>query len=142
VPHRNEFTPEEWQTLQFAPFWIFSAILGRYRDFDQLEIDAFARSLEQAASAPGQLTRDVLTSVVMGRGRLTEEYEADGRTIARGLCAVAAVLTKAPVEEANIFKEVLISRVGTGVAMARGRFGREMSEDDEKTLLLVAQFLT
>jgi hypothetical protein len=135
------FTPEEWQTLQFAPFWIFSAILGAYRNFDPLEYEAFWRSLDEASSAPGLLTQEIITSVMMEGGQLTEKYQTDSRTIARGLCAVAAILGKAPVDEADMFKDTLISRVGVGVAKARGRFGRVMSKDDEKTLELISQFL-
>jgi hypothetical protein len=142
VSQDGEFTAQEWLTLQFAPFWIFSALLGSYRDFDPLEYDAFSRCLQVAASGPGRLTRDVLTSVLIDRRQLTRQYESDGRTIALGLCAVAAILTKAPTEEATMFKDMLISGVGEGVAKARGRFGQIMSEDDEKTLLLVAQFLS
>jgi hypothetical protein len=137
----STFTPDEWRTLQFAPFWIFSAVLGAYRNFDALEYDAFARSLREASSAPGRLARDVISSVVAERGQLTEQFQTDSRTIAGGLCAVAAILGKAPKEEADLFKDTLISYVGVGVAKARGRFGQVMSQEDEKTLELVAQFL-
>jgi hypothetical protein len=138
---RSHFTSDEWQTLQFAPFWIFSALLGTYRNFDPLEYDAFSRSLEMAAGAPGRLTREVIESIATERGRLAQEFEADGRTIGRGLCAVAAVLSRASGEEADMFKEMLTSHVGAGVAKARGRYGQVISKDDAKTLELVAQFL-
>ena len=138
---RSGYTPDEWQTLQFAPFWIFSALLGTYRNFDRLDYDAFSRSLQTASAAPGRLVQEVIGSVTAERGRLTAEYEADSRTIGRGLCAVAAVLSRAPGDEADMFKEMLISRVGEGVARARGRYGQVISKDDAKTLELVAQFL-
>jgi hypothetical protein len=136
------FTPEEWQTLQFAPFWIFSGLVGAYRNFDPLEYDVFSRSLEDAAAAPGQLAHEVIRSVLQDRGRLAEQFQADDRTIARGLCAVATLLNRIPPSEADLFKEMLISGVGMSMAKARGRFGRIMSEDDEKTLTLIAQFLS
>jgi hypothetical protein len=139
---RSRFTSDDWQTLQFAPFWIFSALLGTYRNFDPLEYDAFSRSLETASVAPGRLVREVIDSVTTERGRLAKEFEADGRTIGRGLCAVAAVLSRAPGDEADMFKEMLISQVGASVARARGRYGQVISKDDAKTLELVAQFLT
>ena len=135
------FTADEWQTLQFAPFWIFSALLGTYRNFDPLEYEAFSRSLEEAGSAPGQLSRDVVGSLVAEQHRVTQMYQADRRSIGRGLCAVATILRKAPAGEADMFKDMLISHIGVGVAMARGRFGRVMSKDDEKTLELIGQFL-
>ena len=141
MDERSRFTPDEWQTLQFAPFWIFSALIGTYGNFDPLDYDAFARSLEMASTAPGWLVHEVIDSVTTERVRLTEEFEADGRTIGRGLCAVAAVLSRAPSDEADLFKEMLISRVGEGVAKARGRYGKVISKDDQKTLDLVAEFL-
>jgi hypothetical protein len=94
-----------------------------------------------AASAPGQLSRKVIASILANRGQLTKQYETDSRTIGRGLCAVAAILSKAPSDEADMFKDMLISGVGANVAMARGRFGRMVSEEDEKTLALLTQFL-
>jgi hypothetical protein len=141
MDERSRFTPDEWQTLQFAPFWIFSALLGTYGNFDPLDYDAFSRCLEVASAAPGRLVHEVIGSVTTERSRLLEEYAADGRTIGRGLCAVAAVLGRAPRNEADLFREMLISRVGEGVAKARGRYGKVISKDDQKTLDLVAQFL-
>ena len=141
MDERSRFTPDEWQTLQFAPFWIFSALLGTYRNFDPLDYDAFSRSLQTASAAPGRLVQEVIDSVTTERRRLMAEFEADGRTIGRGLCAVAAVLNRAPSEEADLFKEMLIFGVGEGVAKARGRYGRVISKEDKKTLELIAQFL-
>ncbi|MGH8986599.1 MAG: hypothetical protein ACRDY6_22400 [Acidimicrobiia bacterium] len=142
MSEQEAFTPGEWRTLQLAPFWIFSALVGAYRNIDPLEYEAFWRSLDVAASTPGRLSREVLASITTERGRLTEQYETDSRTIARGLCAVAEVLDTVPTDEADMFKDMLLSGVGLSVAMARGRFGRVVSEDDEKTLALVAQFLS
>ena len=135
------FTSEEWQTLQFGPFWVFSALLGAYKNFDPMEYEAFARSLHQASTAPGELARQIVDSVLLERGRLTEMYQADSRTIALGLCGVAVILKKAPTGEAELVKEMLISHIGVRIAQARGRFGRVMSEDDENTLELISQFL-
>ena len=45
MSEQSRFTPDEWQTLQFAPFWIFSAVLGSYRNYDPLDHAAFSRSL-------------------------------------------------------------------------------------------------
>jgi hypothetical protein len=142
MTQRASFTPEEWRTLQFAPFWMFSAVVGGYRRFDLLEFEAFARSLELAAMAPGRLSREVVTSVLQSLGALRDAYETDRRSIASGLCEVAALLNRIPSDESDKFKAALISEIGEGVARARGRFGRMMSEEDAKNVELVAQFLT
>jgi len=116
MSEQSRFTPDEWQTLQFAPFWIFSAVLGSYRNYDPLDHAAFSRSLQTAAASPGRLVREVLDSVATEHDRISESFAADDRTIGRGLCAVATVLNRAPRDEAELFKEMLISGVGAGVA--------------------------
>jgi hypothetical protein len=138
---RAKFTPEEWRTLQFAPFWMFSAVVGGYRRFDPLELDAFMRSLHLAALAPGRLSQEVIESVTLDLDRIVAAYERDDRTIASGLCQVAALLHKVPADEAEMFRGTLVAEIGEGIARARGRFGRLISEEDAKTVELVAQFL-
>jgi hypothetical protein len=141
ISEQDKFTPDEWRTLQFAPFWMFSAIVGTYGHFDPREYRAFLQAVQLATTAPGQLTREVMGSVTADHERLTEEYAADERSIAVGLRRVATVLDKTSHGDARSFKDTLIASVGKGVARARGRFGTEVSEDDAKTLTLVAQLL-
>jgi hypothetical protein len=136
-----ELSPQEWRTLQFAPFWMLSAVVGAYRKFDPLEYEAFSRSLQLAVSAPGRLSQEVMTSVASDLRRIEEEFRADPRTIASGLHEVAVILSKVPCDEADAFKDALIYVVGEGVATARGRFGRVMSDDDAKDLEMIAQLL-
>ena len=50
MSERDRFTTEEWRTLQFAPFWVFSAVIGAYRRFDHRDYGAFARSVDAAAT--------------------------------------------------------------------------------------------
>jgi hypothetical protein len=119
---------------------MLSAVAGAYNDFDSLEYEAFTRSLHSAASAPGRLSQEVMTSVASDLRRLGEEFAADTRTIASGLCDVAAILSKVPRDEADMFKRALVG-TGEGVARARGRFGRVMSDDDAKDLDMIAQLL-
>src|SRR6058998_2495130 len=116
VSERDRFTPAEWRTLQFAPFWVFSAVIGAYRRFDPREYQAFVRCLEGAAAAPGRLSREVLASVVADPDRLAEAYGADDRTIGVGLFQVDALLRKGAADEAERFKGVLVSEIGEGVA--------------------------
>ena len=138
---KPELSSEDWRTLQFAPFWMFSAVVGAYSDFDPLEYEAFSRSLQLAALAPGRLSQDVMASVASDLGQLGEQFRADPRSIASGLCEVAAILSRVPRDEADMFNRALIHGIGEGVATARGRFGRVMSDDDAKDLEMIAQLL-
>jgi hypothetical protein len=139
---RERFTTQEWRTLQLAPFWVFSAVIGAYRRFDQRDYGAFARCVDAATTTRGRLGREVLASVVADLDRLADAYGVDGRSIGVGLWHVAAVLGKAAEDEAELFKRMLISEIGEGVARARGRFGTEMSKEDANALTLAAQLLS
>jgi hypothetical protein len=142
MSERDRFTTEEWRTLQFAPFWVFSAVIGAYRRFDHRDYGAFARSMDAAATTTeGRLGREVLASVVAERDRLAAAYGVDGRSIGVGLGHVAAILRNADGDEAELFKRMLIAEIGEAVARARGRFGTEMSKEDANALTLAAQLL-
>jgi hypothetical protein len=141
MSEQDRYTPEEWRTLQFAPFWMFSAVIGAYNRFDPRDHQAFFRCLEAAALADGRLRREVLASVLADRERLAERFRAEQRSIGVGLFQVDAVLAKAGPDEAVRFKDMLVLDIGEGVARARGRYGTEMSDDDAKAVALAAQLL-
>jgi hypothetical protein len=138
---RDRYTSEEWRTLQLAPFWMFSAVVGAYNQFDPRDFQVFARCLEAATLAEGQLQRELLESVVADRDRLAEQFRAEPRSIGVGLFQVDLVLAKAGREEADRFKDMLVLEIGEGVARARGRYGTEMSDDDARAVALAAGLL-
>jgi hypothetical protein len=141
MSEQDRFTPDEWRTLQFAPFWMFSAVTGAYDRFDPRDYQVFFRCLEAAALGEGRLGREVLASVVADRERLAEQFRREPRSIGVGLFQVDAVLGKAGPEEAARFKDMLVLEIGEGVARARGRYGTEMSEEDANSVTLAAQLL-
>jgi hypothetical protein len=141
MSEQDRYTPEEWRTLQFAPFWMFSAVIGAYNRFDPRDHQAFFRCLEAAALADGRLRGEVLASVMADRERLAEQFRTEQRSIGVGLFQVDAVLAKAGPDEAARFKDMLVLDIGEGVARARGRYGTEMSDDDAKAVALAAQLL-
>jgi hypothetical protein len=141
MSEQDRYTPEEWRTLQFAPFWMFSAVIGAYDRYDPRDFQAFFRCLEAAALADGRLRQEVLASVMADRERLAEQFRTEPRSIGVGLFQVDTVLRKAGPEEAARFKDMLVLEIGEGVARARGRYGTEMSDDDAKAVGLAAQLL-
>jgi hypothetical protein len=141
MTERDAYTPEEWRTLQFAPFWIFSAVIGAYDRFDPRDERAFVRCLEAAALAEGRLGREVLASVVADRERLARQFRGERRSIGVGLFHVDTVLRRAGGDEADLFKAMLVLDIGEGVARARGRYGTEMSDEDAKSVVLAAKLL-
>jgi hypothetical protein len=143
VIETETFTPDEWWTLRFAPFWVLSAVVGRTRSFDPLDLEAFSHAVDVLADQErGRLGGAVLTRVALDIHRLTSRYSADRRSVATGLWEVSGLLTRLPEEEAEAFRDALVSGVGESVAKARGPYGRVMSEDDARKLALVAQLLS
>jgi hypothetical protein len=138
---RDNYTPDEWRTLQFAPFWMFGAVVGAYSGYDPRDFQVFVRCLEVATMTEGRLRRELLESVLADRDRLAEQFRSEPRSIGVGLFQVDAVLRRAGEDEAARFKDMLVLDVGEGVARARGRYGTEMSDDDAKAVALAAQLL-
>jgi hypothetical protein len=141
MSEQDRYSPEEWRTLQFAPFWMFSAVIGAYDRYDPRDFQVFFRCLEAATLADGPLRRELLASVIADRERLAEQFRTEPRSIGVGLFQVDAVLAKAGPEEAARFKDMLVLEIGEGVARARGRYGTEMSDDDARAVALAAQLL-
>jgi hypothetical protein len=141
VSRRDAYTAEEWRTLQFAPFWVFSAVVGAYDRYDPRDYQAFVRCLEAAAATGGGLGREVLASVLADREELTRRFRGERRSIGVGLYQADAVLRRAGDDEADRFKGVLVLGIGEGVARARGRYGTEMSDDDANAVVLAAKLL-
>ena len=142
MAEQDRYTPEEWRTLQFAPFWMFSAVVGAYSGFDPRDYQVFVRCLEAATLAGSDLGRELMASVLADRDRLAAQFREDRRSIGTGLFQVDAVLAgKAGPEEAARFKDLLVLEIGEGVARARGRYGTEMSDDDARAVALAAQLL-
>lgn len=138
---RDRYTAEEWRTLQFAPFWMFSAVVGAYNRFDNRDFQVFVRCLEAAALAEDRLQRELLESVVADRDRLAEQFRTEPRSIGVGLFQVDLLLARAGADEAARFKEMLVLEIGEGVARARGRYGTEMTDEDARAVALAAGLL-
>jgi hypothetical protein len=141
VSERDRYSAEEWRTLQLAPFWMFSAVVGSYDRVDPRDARVFGHCLEAAALTGGRLRREVLASVVADRVRVAEQFRRDPRTIGAGLFQVDVLLAKAGPEEAASFKDMLVLEIGEGVARARGRYGTEMSDEDARSVVLAAQLV-
>ena len=91
-------TPE-WRTLRFAALWVFGAIAGRAPGTDPVEDAAFWDALHDLAfrlTGPGG---DFLRATAAeNRAALVADLARDGRPLASGLFAVAAVLDADPTD--------------------------------------------
>jgi hypothetical protein len=138
---REQFDPGHWRALQLAPFLILSGVSGRYRGFATDEMLVFEHWLGEASRAPGGLNRDILAPVsanVAGFATAFEDYQI---TIVSGLTAVGRILVGQPESEVVLHRTALVNILGRGLARARGPYGREVTTQDEQTLVMLEEFL-
>ena len=135
--------PRRWATLRFAPFWVLAAIAGRQRGFDPVEFDVFSRGRRGGVGAGAwAVRRRVLQRVALDLDRLAAAFGNDQRSVVTGLFEVCRLLERLPPDEAEVFREALVRGVAEGIARARGRYGRIISEEDERTVELVEVLLS
>ena len=127
-------------TLEFATIWMLSAVVGRYRGFNQRTLEALDAVLATAGPSNG-LAYDLVLGV---RGRLPKvvaEFELDSRPIVSGLSQVEGLLERRPTAEAEAVRRLLVDTVGMGIARARGPFGAEATREDAARLEFAASIL-
>ena len=134
----NGWSDAEWLTLQLGPVWVVSALLGRSH-LDELEQEAFWEGVD-AAPQDSPLGWQLMQAMARNRDWLLEEFPLDDRSIVSGLSEVASLLERVPLQVSRDVREAML-RVGSGLARARGPFGRRISDQDALTLQLVAQLL-
>lgn len=140
------FSPEQWQTLQFASLWTFTAVAGADGSVDEKEMRALAKELQEAMLFKEPLVREVLMAVVADLGGCLQAFRADKRDILKGLTEVADLLdAKAAPDEAQGFKRAMLL-IGINVAKASGGsffglFGNKVSDKEKAALALVAMTL-
>lgn len=129
----------ERRTLRLGPVWVLSALTGRSR-FDEDEQRAFWDGVTSAALSTGTLGRSVMSDAAAHRRSIFDEFAADGRPVVSGLLAVTQLLARVAPESRDEVRRAYLG-VGRSFALARGPFGRRMSLQDERSLVLVAQLL-
>jgi hypothetical protein len=135
----NVWSDAEWLTLQLGPVWVISALLGRSH-FDELEQEAFWRAVEDAPIGESALPWQLMQAITRSRDWLLDEFILDNRSIITGLSQVTSLLERVPLDISRETREAIL-RVGSGVARARGPFGRRITEHDGQVLELLAQLL-
>ena len=134
----HELTPQDLRTLQTAPLWVLSAILGRQNRFDPQELAAFWRALDDTAAGSAGLANAVLVALSADFSARLHEHEE--RSVVTGLWDVTAILSRLDSLVAAPFATALLE-VGEQLSRARGAFGKVISREDGQTLALLAALL-
>jgi hypothetical protein len=134
--NRGSFTPEEWETLQFTPYWVASGVATADGTVDELEEAALSTELQQTAdvaATPASLWQQVVGSLADAPPAFFERFNADQRSIPEGLGDVADIVeAHVSAEEAEEFKR---SALGVGVRVASASGGdAEVAKQQEREL--------
>jgi hypothetical protein len=137
----DSYTAEEWQTLRFAPLWVFTAVAGMDSNIEVEEVAALAKEVAEAPLFKEPLVKEVLMSVGASFGDVLPAYHADSRDVLRGLKDVADILERrATPEQARAFKSSMLL-IGRNVAESSGGgriFHREKVSEKETAALVAA----
>ena len=137
-----DFSPSDQRTLQFAPLWLFSSLVGHAGRVNPLERQALRRCLAAAGrTSSGRLGEQVLASIDANLDALLQEFATDTRSIVTGLCAVSDLLDRLPAPEAQRFRHMLVDGFGIELATVLAPFGRAATPEDLDKLQLTAELL-
>jgi hypothetical protein len=136
----RDLTQRDWQTLQTAPLWVLTAVVGRQSKFDPLELAAFWRVIDATAAGADGLAKTVLESLSGNFSAQLLLYEHNEQSVVAGLWDVMSILNRQDELVRRPFTTALLE-VGEGISMARGPYGRTVSREDKQTLLLLATLL-
>ena len=139
------FASREWQTLQYAPLWVFSAVADVDGKVDDQEWSALFKEIAEASLYQVPLIRDVFTSISEDVNNILKRYGADSRDVSDGLRDVVEILdSKVSLEESVSFKHALIF-LGVKIANASGGgflgLGNKMTDEETSALSIIAALL-
>ncbi|MDP2954780.1 MAG: hypothetical protein Q8N53_00050 [Longimicrobiales bacterium] len=72
--NRGAYTATEWQTLQFAPLWVFTAVAAPYQKIDHKEVEALTKEITDAPFFKEPLVSEVLSTLAVGFATIMDEY--------------------------------------------------------------------
>jgi hypothetical protein len=139
---KHSFSSSDFKTLQFAPFWAFSAVASADGKVDEKEVKEYLSMVLGAQGFVHFLTREIVGSIARDYKNLWDSYVADPRSIEAGFTDVRRILeTSVSREDALGFKKSLVA-IGARVASASGGgflgIGEKVSEQERVALTFVA----
>ncbi len=140
MSYRNQFTYSEWQTLQFAPLWVFSMVASVDGRLENKEVVALAKELAEAPLYRNPLAREVLISVGQNLAEVWPAYQRDSRNAVEGLHEVDMLLgQKVDDDETEDFKMAILG-IGQEIIekSAKGFFGPKDKTKEKAALVLAA----
>lgn len=135
MAYRDDFTNEEWKTLQFAHFWVFKSVAGVDNNIDTEEKIALQNIMENASKFTNPLIREIMMGIEFNIDGITASFYDDTRSISEGLMQVADIIeAKINKDMAVVFKKTLLA-IGIYIGHSSGKwFASKFSKDEVAAL--------
>ena len=131
----ENFTHQEWTTLQFSFIWMFQAIASADGKIDVGELDAMNFIQQKADTIQNQLAKEILKSMNVNFNEVSVRYQMEPRTIRTGLRETAIIIeNKLEHDDAVDFKKTLLA-IGAFIANSSGDMLSSMISNEESQTL-------
>jgi hypothetical protein len=140
--NRTDFSDEEWQTLQYGPYWAFMAVAAQDSNLDEDEKAALRAALADTAGMSGELGKQVVESVRASESAVFSAWQADDRSPADGFGAINRILARVDADEANRYKGTLVWLAVKVASASGGWFGGTISGRERGAIETVATMLS
>ena len=140
MSYRKQFTTGEWETLQFAPLWVFTMVAAVDGKVEKKEAAALAQELGEALLYKSDLAKEVFLSVARNFSTVWPAYQRDSRDVVAGLHEAGALVDeKLSATEAELFKRSLLFLGGRILdSTSSGVFGKKDKSREKAALVLAA----
>ena len=135
-----ELSTHDRRVLEAAPLWILTAVAGRQNRFEPQELAAFWRAVDGAAAGEVGLAHSTLLALSDDFSARLREHADESRSVVTGLWEVTAILARLDPLVSGPFVAALLE-VARMLCTARGPYGRSISSEDARTLLLLEALL-
>jgi hypothetical protein len=143
---KEQYTPDEWNLLRNAIFWVFHFIAEVDGQVDGEEIDALFNVFQGGLGVSNELAREVVADISLDPQGALEAFQNVERSAPMGLKLVADLLAeKTDPETARAFSQTMVF-LGTMFARASDDVlgetkGSRISEQEQMAIIIVAAIL-
>lgn len=139
----NDYEQDEWETMLFAPLWVFAAVAGADAEINKQELAALAEELHTAQQYKNELSREIFTELAEDFDDIMEAYQEDDTLIGDGLSEVNVLLEEYEDEEVILgFKsDIIIFAINVAKASRGWLFGKNITAEEKEVIDGIAEVL-
>jgi len=134
---KDEFSNEEWLTLECGPLWVFAIVAGIDGKIDKKEMNSFTKNLVAKSRNSFGFSGEMYKSIIANIDSVMR-IKSNGETALAGLIAINVLLKKINETDATLYKRSLVE-LGNEVAESSGSIFKKRSDKETKVLGLIMQ---